>query len=527
MLAIPLFLSAITLVVLAVYLVSRRRLQYWQRKNVPHDKPVPVLGNFSQYILMKKYMGQLLQDLCQKFPNAPYFGVYYGTEPTLVVKDPEFVKTVMTKDFYFFSGRETSKYIYRELLVQNLFNSYGDEWKVLRQNLTPLFSSAKMKNMFHLIEKCSFVFENMLDQEAKISTDIEARNFMARYTMDCIGSCAFGVDTNTMDQATNNPFTAIGNSIFEIETFRAFKNISRAIWPAIFYGLGFQAFPKKVETFFYQLLTNIFEGRQYKPTSRNDFVDLVLKLKSNKSVTGDSITNMKSEFGKKVNLEINDDLLVAQCFLFFAAGYETSATTLSFTMYELAKHPEIQERVLQEVDEYLRRNDNVLKYECITEMPYLDACIDEALRLYPVLGVLTREVVEDYTLPDGVRLEKGLRVHLPVYYMQRNPEFFPEPEEYKPERFYGEEKRNIKPYTYMPFGDGPRVCIGMRFAKMQMIAGLITLLKKYRLELADGMPNKLEFEPRALVTQSTGGIHLKFVEREGWEQRLLRPQKSA
>ncbi|XP_075984134.1 cytochrome P450 6B2-like [Anticarsia gemmatalis] len=527
MLAVLLFVSAIILVVLAGHLTLRHRLQYWQRKNVPHDKPVPVLGNFSQYILLKKYMGQLLQDLCQKFPNAPYFGVYYGTEPTLVVKDPELVKTVMTKDFYFFSGRETSKYIHRESLIQNLFFFYGDEWKVLRQNLTPLFSSAKMKNMFHLIEKCSLVFENMLDQEAKISKDIEARHFMARYTMDCVGSCAFGVDTNTMEQTSDNPFTAVGNSITETPTFRSFKNIARAIWPAIFYGLGFRSFPKNVETFFYQLLTNIFEGRQYKPTSRHDFVDLMLKLKNDKGMTGDSITNMKSGSGKKVSLEINDDLLVAQCFLFFAAGYETSATTLSFTMYELAKHPEIQERVLQEVDEYLRRNDNVLKYECITEMPYLDACIDEALRLYPVLGVLTREVVEDYTLPDGLRLEKGLRVHLPVYYMQRNPDFFPEPEEYKPERFYGDNKRDIKPYTYMPFGEGPRICIGMRFAKMQMIAGLITLLKKYRLELADGMKRTLELEPKALVTRSVSGIHLKFVEREGWEQRLLRPQKAA
>ncbi|XP_075983406.1 cytochrome P450 6B5-like [Anticarsia gemmatalis] len=520
MLTLLLVVIALPLVILAAYIA--RRSQYWARKNVPHIKPVPILGNFADYILFRKSLTDVIQELCQNFPNVPYFGYYYGTEPALVVQDPELLKTVMTKDFYFFSSRETSKYVHREMLMTNLFSTYGDEWKVLRQNLTPMFTSAKMKNMFHLIQKCSHVFERTLDQEVKMSNHtIEARSFMARFTMDCIGSCAFGVDTNTMEKVEGNVFTSIGNSIFDIQFSRAFKTIVRVIWPAVFYALRLEVFPKKLESFFKQLMTGIFEGRQYKPTSRNDFVDLILNMKTNQSITGDSLTNTKSPTDKKITLEISDDILVAQCFIFFGAGYETSATTLSFTMYELAKHPEIQERVLQEVDEYLRRNDNVLKYECITEMPYLDACIDETLRLYPVLSMLTREMAEDYTLPDGLRLEKGLRVHLPVIHLHNNPDFFPEPEEYKPERFYGDNKRDIKPYTYMPFGDGPRVCIGMRFAKMQMMAGFITLFKKYRVELADGMKRKLTMEPKSLITQAKGGINLKLVERDGWEQRLF------
>lgn len=427
---------------------------------MPHLQPVPVLGNFSGYILQKKYVGQVTQELCQKFPNAPYIGAFYGTEPTLLVQDPDVIKLVMTKDFYFFSGREVSNYSHRELFTQNLFFTYGDRWKVLRQNLTPLFSSAKMKNMFHLIENCSHVFEKMLDQEIEKSNVVDVRTIVARYTMDCIGTCAFGVETNTMENIENNPFQKIGDVIFEAKCFRAFKNVARAIWPAIFYGLGFKSFPIEVDNFFTNLLTRTFEGRQYKPTSRNDFVDLVLKLRNNKSMAGDSLTNMKSDSGKKVHLDVDNDLLIAQCILFFAAGYETSATTLSYTLFEFAKNPEAQQRALAEVDEYLRRHDNKLKYECVAESPYLEACVDEALRLYPVLGIVTREVVEDYTFPSGLQLEKGLRVHIPVFHMHKNPDYFPEPEQFRPERFLGEEKRNIKPYTYIPFGEGPRICIG-------------------------------------------------------------------
>nr|AFP20589.1 cytochrome CYP6AE48 [Spodoptera littoralis] len=524
-------LLAIPLALYGVYLVSKRKFRYWEQKKVPHLPPKPILGNFSEYILQQKYYGHVEQDICDKFPEEPYVGSYFGTEPALIVQDPEFIKTVMTKDYYFFSGREASAYSKNEALTQNLFFTYGDRWKVLRQNLTPLFSSAKMKNMFHLIEKCARIFENMIDQDVQKCKDIEVRTLTAKFTMDAIGNCAFGVETWTMVKTENNPFTPftkIGDIIFDTARLRALKVVMRSIWPAIFYGCGGKSLPADVDNFFYNLMTGIFKGRNYKPTPRNDFVDLLLKFYNNKTVTtGDSMKNMKGDSEEKVTLKVDEEFLIGQCFLFFAAGYETSATTLSYTLYELAKNPKAQELAIQDVDNYLRRNDNELKYECATELPYVEACVDEALRLYPVLGVLTREVIEDYTFSTGLKLEKGLRVHLPVYHMQHNPKYFPEPEQYRPERFLGEEKNNITPYTYFPFGEGPRLCIGMRFAKMQITAGIITILKKYRVELAPGMSEKLQFEPRSIITAPIGGIRLKFIEREGWQQRVFKAPSEA
>ncbi|PZC82574.1 hypothetical protein B5X24_HaOG200097 [Helicoverpa armigera] len=516
-----LLLFAVFSLISAIYLLSKKKFQYWEKKKVPHPPPVPLLGNFGNYILQRQFLGDIVKEVCDKFPNAPYIGAYYATEPALIVKDPELIKLVITKDFYFFSNREVAEFSNREKLTQNLFATSGNQWKVLRQNLTPVFTSAKMKNMFHLIEKCSHVFEDFLDKEAK-SDDVEMRALIARYTMDCIGTCAFGVETKTMNETENNPFTAFGNSIDTMTWFQGFKFVLRGIYPALFYALGFRSLPPEVDALFSNLMTGVFKGRNYTPTSRNDFVDFVIKFKQNKTMTGDSLTNLKSDSQKKVTLEVDDDLLVAQCFIFFVAGYETSATTLSFTLYELAKNPEAQKRAIAEVDDYLRRHNNELKYECLSEMPFIEACIDETLRIYPVLSMLTREVVEDYTFPTGLKVEKGLRIFLPLYHLHHNPEYFPDPEEYRPERFLPENKHNIRPYTYMPFGDGPRLCIGMRFAKMQMTAGIITLLKKYRLELAPGMKTKVEFQPKSMVTQVIGGIKLKMIEREGWEERLLK-----
>lgn len=157
---------------------------------------------------------------------------------------------------------------------------------------------------------------------------------------------------------------------------------------------------------------------------------------------------------------MDDELLLAQCIVFFGARFETSANTMSYTLYELAKHPVAQQRAAVEVDEFLQRHKNKLDYECVHELPYLEACMYEALRKYPVLGNLAREVMDDYILPTGLKLDVSVRVHIPVYHMHYNPEYFPEPVKYKPERFLPENKDDVKPYTFFPYGSGPRLCIG-------------------------------------------------------------------
>ncbi|XP_026740682.1 cytochrome P450 6B2-like [Trichoplusia ni] len=508
------------LIAYSVYLFTRRKFSYWEKKNIPHLPPTTIFGNYSNFMLLKQNMGDNTLELCETFPDAPLIGAYYGTEPSLIVQDPELIKLVTTKDFYYFSGREISNYVHKEMFTRNLFFNYGDKWKALRQNLSPIFSSSKMKNMFPLINKCSFVFEDMLDREIGNSSVLDVRTILARYTMDCICSCAFGVETQTMEKPENNVFKRMGDLTMFSTVLPALKNIARSMWPSIFYGLGFRTISTDVDDFFNKLLTDIFENRNYQPTSRNDFIDYMLNLQKN-NLAGDGIMNLKSVAGSKMTLEIDEKFLIAQCVLFFVAGFETSSTALSFTLFELAKNPEKQDKAIEEVDAYLRRHENKLKYECVAEMSYLEACVDEALRLYPVTGVLLRETSVDYVFPNGLKIEKGLRVHLPLYKLHYNPDYFPDPKEYRPERFYGEEKRNIKPYTYMPFGEGPRICLGMRFARMQMTAGLITLLKKYRVELAPGMKTDLEFEPKSIVTKPTEDIRLKLIEREGWQTRIL------
>lgn len=450
-------LTSLVSILTAFYYFATRKFDYWKKRNVPFVKPTPFFGNYSNYIRLKNIMGIDAQTVCKTFPKEPYVGAFFGTEPALIVQDPELIRLITVKDFYYFNGRDVSDYTDRETNTGNLFFTHGDRWKVIRHNLTPLFTSSKIRKMYPLIQKCAYTFESLLDREWNKSKVLDMRALISRYTMDCIGACGFGVDANVMGNDSENVFSMIGNSIFLMTNARGWSVISRLIWPNIFYGLGFRVFPKMVTDFFHNLITGVFKERNYEPSSRNDFVDMLLTLKKSEYIESPSLKDKN----KTVTLKVDDEFLSANCVVFFAAGYETSAITSSHVLYELAKNQEAQSRAIAEVDAYLRKNDNKLIYEtCISEMPYIDACIDEVMRMYPALNVLTREVMEDYTLPTGLRLEKNLRIHIPVYHLHHNPEYFPEPEKFRPERFLPEEKRSISPYTYLPFGEGLRICSG-------------------------------------------------------------------
>ncbi|CAD0204570.1 unnamed protein product [Chrysodeixis includens] len=508
------------LIAYSAYLFTRRKFTYWEKKKIPHLPPTTLFGNYKNFLLLRENLGINTQKLCEQFPDAPLIGAYYGTETCLIVQDPELIKLVTTKDFHIFRGREISDHSHKELMTRSMFFSYGDRWNALRQNITPIFSSSKMKNMFPLIAKCAFVFEDMLDREIGNSNVVDVRTILSRYTMDCICTCAFGVEAQTMENTEDNVFEHMGELAMETSAASAIKYAIRTLWPSIFYAAGYQLFSKELNDFFSKMLNNVFESRNYQPSTRNDFIDLMLKIKTN-NLVGDTLKNAHSETRSKVTLEIDDEFLVANCIMFFAAGFDTSSTALTFTLFSLAKNPEKQVKLIKEVDAYLRRHENKLQYECVAETPYLEACVDEAMRLHPVLGAINREALDDYVFPSGLKIEKGLRVILPVYKLHYNPDYFPEPNEYRPERFYGEEKRNVKPCTYMPFGEGGRRCVGTRFARMQMASGLITIFKKYRVELAPGMAKDVDYNPKSIVTLSTKDIRLKFIEREGWETRLF------
>lgn len=202
--------------------------------------------------------------------------------------------------------------------------------------------------------------------------------------------------------------------------------------------------------------------RNFEPCGRNDFIDLFLQFRKKGAMVGESIEKISTD-GKseQVSIELDDWLLVSQVFLFFAAGFETSSSATSFTLHQLAYHPEEQKKVQDEVDRVLAKYDNKLCYDAIREMTYLECAFKEAMRIFPSLGFLQRKCSRKCTFPElDLTIDKDVAVIIPVQALHKDPQYFDEPEQFRPERFLSDNSSPTFKFLYLPFGIGPRSCIG-------------------------------------------------------------------
>ena len=177
--------------------------------------------------------------------------------------------------------------------------------------------------------------------------------------------------------------------------------------------------------------------------------------------------------------KLSDEEIVSQSVLFLLAGYETSSNTLSFTLYHLALNPDVQDKLRKEIIQAMESNANKPLYEVVQSIEYLDCVIMEAQRLYPATVQVNRECREDYDL-NGIHIPAGTEIVIPLYALHHDPDAWQDPEKFDPERFRGPAKDARHAFQFLPFGAGPRNCIGMRFALMEIKIALIRILTKYK-----------------------------------------------
>nr|QYA71957.1 cytochrome P450 [Anoplophora glabripennis] len=203
--------------------------------------------------------------------------------------------------------------------------------------------------------------------------------------------------------------------------------------------------------------------------------------------------------------------LVAQVFLFFIAGFETSSMTTSMTLFELSNNQKLQEKLRREILEVLKKHDNKITYDAVTEMKYLGQAIDETLRIWPSVQTLTRVCTKDYIFKNSdVTVDKGTPLMISVTGLHHDPEYWPDPDRWDPDRFSEENKQNRQLLTFLPFGDGPRNCIGLRFGLLQTKVALITTLTKYRVTLSPKTITPLGRDPATFALRPKNKIYLRF-----------------
>nr|QZK27674.1 CYP6AB51 [Conogethes punctiferalis] len=505
-------LILITLILVAFYYYNTKNFKYWAVRGVKHEEPVIFFGNNARNFLMQQSRSQAMEEMYWKYPNEKAVGFFRSSKPELVLRDPQLIKQVLISDFAYFYRRGFHPYRHQiEPLLNNLFVVEGDLWKMLRQRMTPAFTSGKLKAMFPLIiDRANKLQERLLNRQT--DEPIDAVDLMARYTTDFIGSCGFGLDAEALNKE-DNEFRRLGYDIFNVGIKDFVVSVLKEIYPAFFKDLKLFG---RIENRMFSLVQQIIKSRDYKPSGRHDFVDQLLEYKQKGPIEIESIENtLPDGTPKRVTFEFDDKLLSAQIFVFFAAGFETSSNTTSHTLHQLAYNPDVQEKVQKDIDEVLAKYDNKLCYDAVSEMTYLDWTFKEAMRHFPALGHLIRECTRPYTFSDmNLKIDAGVRILVPVRAIHMDPKYWDNPEEFHPERFHPDNFTAKQKSVYFPFGEGPRNCIGSRLGQMQSLAGLAAILSRFTVEPAPNSVRSPGVDPVSDIVQSPKGGKLPLIFRE-------------
>ncbi|KAJ8981923.1 hypothetical protein NQ317_002093 [Molorchus minor] len=417
-------------------------------------------------------------------------GVFLGLRPHLVLADPAYVKDVMTKDFSYFVDRgiyQTRK----DPISVNIFSQSGAEWRSARAKFTTIFSSAKMRAMFPMVLDCAAGLDGALENVNQ-GSDVDTLEMMGCYTTDVIGSCAFGISCNSFKHP-DAEFRRMGRKHFEEFTVRDQINLFLSInSPGLADWLGLSNVQQDVAEFFAKSIKDTVEFRENNAVRRNDLLQLLIDTKN----STDDV----------------DDI---------AAHFDTSATTASMTLYEMSRSSEAQEKAREEIVRIFKKYNDEITYEGIAEMKYLGQAVDETLRLWPPVTTLTRVCTRDYKLNESdLTVKKGVTVLIPVLGLHYDQQYWPDPLRWDPSRFNEENRNDRTPFAYLPFGEGPRNCIALRFGLMQVKIALATILRKYRVSLSPKTVTPLGMDPDTFVLHTINKVYLNFERIEDDAVRL-------
>ncbi|XP_003469926.3 cytochrome P450 3A9-like [Cavia porcellus] len=482
----------VTILVL-LYLYGTSSHGLFKKLGIPGPKPLPFFGTILGY---RKGFWDFDTNCYKKYGKI--WGFYDGHQPVLAITDPDMIKTVLVKECYsVFTNRRTFGPV--GFMKKAISISEDEDWKRIRTLLSPVFTTGKLKEMFPIIEQYGDVLVKNLRQKAKKGEPVSMKDVFGAYSMDVITGTSFGVNIDSL----NNPQDPFVGKVKKLLKFSFFDPLFLlgVLFPfliPVMDALNLSVFPRDVTDFLKKSVETMKESRlKEKQKHRVDFLQLMINSQNSKDTES--------------HKALSDLELVAQSIIFIFGGYETTSSTLSFAMYALATHPDVQKKLQQEIDTILP-NKTPATYDVLMEMEYLDMVVNEILRLYPIAGRLERTCKKDVEI-NGVVIPKGSLVLIPIYALHRDPKYWKEPEKFCPERFSKKNKNNIDPYIYLPFGTGPRNCIGMRFALLNMKLAIIRVLQNFSFQTCKETQIPLTFKKQGLL-QPEKEVLLKVVPRE-------------
>nr|APH81390.1 cytochrome P450 CYP3026B2 [Tigriopus kingsejongensis] len=525
--------------IVVVYAIFQWKIQYWNRRGVPgpSDAAFPLGNDFlftKPVILRQRNMGYVIEDQYSQFKHLSYYGVYgpFGA-PTLVINDPNLLKLILVKDSRHFLDRfgDLNPYggdsdVFTDKIWQKqLLFLQGDLWKDVRSTFSPIFSSSKIKFMMHFMKAIGIRLKGEIQKAVDSQQPIDTKDVFSKFSMDTIATCAFGVDAGSFEE-DNSEFLQHARKIFINSALDNLKMVA-SFTPGLNFllkSLRMKFFKPKETLFMYNVITATIKHRIESQTRKNDLIDLMIDAINETNPENIEDIHSQEQYEIDSNLEhkaqkdkLDELIIVSTALIIMAAGYDTTSMTLTYCAYELAQHPEVQEKVLQEIDEVmvnLEDGQDFPDYNILQGMRYLDAVIHETLRFHTPVPVARRICLQDYTPPGyDLTIEKGTYISVPIYAIHRDAQYYPDPEEFNPDNFTAEGKKSRSPYSFLAFGQGPRSCIGMRFALMEAKVGLFSVLMRYRFSACPQTPKAIIRAPDSVLGIPAETLWLAVQER--------------
>ncbi|KAF2901444.1 hypothetical protein ILUMI_04741 [Ignelater luminosus] len=521
------------IIAVLIYFKLIKPLNYWKEKGIPYQKSWPVLGNMIEFIMQKKSLFEVVQDLYITFPNERYNGVHQFTKPVLLIRDLDLIKKITVKDFdHFMDHFPVILEDVDPLMGKNLLALRGQRWRDMRATLSPSFTGNKMRMMYDLLYDCAEQFTKYFQTQCDDVTTVEIKDVFTRFTNDAIASVAFGLKVDSF-QDRNNEFYLMGK---EATTFSgilaSLKFVVINTSPTLTKLFKLQFFSKRTSKFFRSIIKQTIEQRENQVLVRPDMIHLLMEARKGrlhheeqKETNGDAGFAIveESDVGKASKYQkpqLSDEDITAQALIFLFGGFDTTATLMSFIAYELAVNSDVQRKLQEEIDEALESNKGKINYDALLRIKYLDMVVSETLRKWPPGFQLDRVCVKEYTIqPEKpterpVVIEKDQLVLIPVAGIHHDPKYFSNPEKFDPERFNEENKHSIKPSSYMPFGSGPRSCIASRLALLENKIIICHLLAKFDIVPVTKTIIPLKMGVKSFNFIPDGGIWLGLQQRK-------------
>ena len=437
---------------------------------------------------------------------GPTFITYFGIMPVIVTEDLEVIQSVLVKNFDSFMNNYVTPVRMKKSVASMLVSLRDEEWRRVRRIMSPTFSSKKLRMMSPLIQECGERLKNKMAAVSNTNNSVDVWKWFGVFTMEATLATAFGRDISLESDEKNFLLKAADSVLNAGRTSgktgvreRLHTLLSHSSWIAPF--LQFFARRSKVMQswdFMEETALKIIEDRrntmETTESTFKDFLQLMLEAYDENEET-------------KSNRYLSNIEIVAAVTIIMLAGYETTSNALGYAAYLLALNPTIQDNLIKEINDYYEANPDSSLYDAAENIEYVNMVLCESLRLFPPVPRVMRQCSQTCAITDDLIIEKGTYISLPIFLLHHNPEYWPNPDTFDPERFNPNNEQSYPTFAYLPFVEGPRNCIGKRYALLVAKMTLIVILKDLQFKKSVDTEVPLDLSVGA-VTSPRNGIKL-------------------